>query len=378
MLTDKQVSDYATMYGMRFEYINTEYLKLIGKHLKELGTLTPSDVHRLKQMAKTGANIKKINRMIEAESTRTAADLSKLYEKLLKEEYAYAKELYLYSKGIQIPLKLNKELQQHLKSMERLTEGTFENLSKTTVISKQYRDIIDEAIKGVSSGVEDYESMVKDVIKKHDVGARVVYESGYTRRLDSAVRMNVADGIRQHYMGIRLIEGEQFGADGVEISAHALCAHDHIPIQGEQFALGAGKTVDGIVYDSFNELNDSLNRRIGECNCKHYITPIILGISGRAYSRETLENYRSYSEEMVEIDGIKRTRYQCSQLQRQLETKMRYEKDKVVFYRAEGNLTEVERHEKRIKELQKKYREVSDKSGLAKRYEKAYVKGYKA
>lgn len=377
MLTDKQISDIATEYGLRFEYINTEYLKLIGKHLKELGTLTPTDVHRLKQMAKTGANIKKINDMIAKECERTTKDLGKLYEKLLEEEYAYAKELYLYAKGIQIPLKLNKELQAHIKAIEKLTEGTFENLSKTTSISKQYRDIIDKAIKGVASGVENYDKMVKDVIKEYDVGARVTYESGYTRRLDSAVRMNVSDGIRQHYMGIRRIMGEQYGADGVEISAHALCAHDHVPIQGQQFALGDGKVVDGVVYDSFEEMNDSLVRSIGECNCKHFTFPILLGISGRAYTDEDLAEYRNYSNESIEIDGIKRGRYDWSQVMRQLETKMRYEKDKVIFYRAAGNGGEVNKAEKKLKELRKKYREVSKKTGLPKEYNRAYVPGYK-
>lgn len=376
MLTDKQIAQITTEYGLRFEYINVKYLELMGKHIREIGKLTASDVHRLKQMVKTGANVKYINDLISVECKRTTQDLAKLYEKLLEQEYKDVRELYLLSKGVQLPLKLNKELQQHLKSIEKLTKGTFENLSKTTVISKQYRDMIDKAIKGVASGVENYEDMVRDIIRKNPVGARVTYESGYTRRLDSAVRMNVADGIRQHYMGIRNIEGEQFGADGVEISAHALCAPDHIPYQGEQFALGTGKVVDGVVYDSFEGMNDGLNRRIGECNCKHFTMPIILGISGKAYTPEQLREYRNYSEKMVDIDGIKHTRYQCSQIQRQLETKIRYEKDSVIFWRAEGNAEEVKKHEKKIKELQRKYREVSGKSGLQKQYNRAYVPGY--
>jgi len=389
MLTDKQISTLATEFGVRFEYINTKYLELMGKHIKEIGKLTSTDVHRLKQMAKAGANIKKINQMLAAESSRTVKDLEKLFEKMLEDEYKYAKELYLYSKSVQTPLKLNKELQQHLKSIKKLTKGTFENLSKTTSISKTYRDMIDKAIAVVASGIDDYESISKDAIKasydkamadianRTKLDVRIRYESGYTRRLDSAVRMNISDGIRQHYMGIRQIEGEQFGADGVEISAHALCAHDHIPIQGEQFALGAGKVVDGIVYDSFQEMNDSLVRSIGECNCKHFTMPIILGISGKAYTPEQLQEYRDYSNKPIEIDGIKRGRYDWSQVQRQLETKMRYEKDKVIFYRAAGNGEEVNKAEKRLKDLRKKYREVSEKTGLAKRYDRAYVPGYK-
>lgn len=377
MLSDKQIAQITTEYGLRFEYINVKYLELMGKHIREIGKLTASDVHRLKQMVKTGANVKYINDLISAECKRTTQDLSKLYEKLLEQEYKDVRELYLLSKGVQLPLKLNKELQQHLKSIEKLTQGTFENLSKTTVISKQYRDMVDKAVKGVASGVENYEDMIRDIIRKNPVGARVTYESGYTRRLDSAVRMNVADGIRQHYMGIREIEGEQFGADGVEISAHALCAPDHIPIQGEQFSLGAGKVVDGVVYDSFEEMNDALNRRIGECNCKHFTMPIVLGISGRTYTKEQLQEYRDYSEKPIKIDGISRGRYDWAQEMRKIETKIRQEKGEVIFNRASGFTDEVKKHEKRIKDLQGKYREISSKTGLAKQYNRAYVPGYR-
>jgi hypothetical protein len=47
-------------------------------------------------------------------------------------------------------------------------------------------------------------------LKKAALGARVEYASGYTRRLDSAVRMNVLDGVRQLNQGVRKITGEQF------------------------------------------------------------------------------------------------------------------------------------------------------------------------
>lgn len=36
---------------------------------------------------------------------------------------------------------------------------------------------------------------------------RVKYASGYTRRLDSAVRMNILEGVRQVNLGIRQITG---------------------------------------------------------------------------------------------------------------------------------------------------------------------------
>lgn len=67
-------------------------------------------------------------------------------------------------------------------------------------------------------------------------GLRVQYPSGLTRRLDSAIRMNVLDGIRAVSQDIMRQVGKEFRADGIEISAHALCAEDHLPYQGTQMS----------------------------------------------------------------------------------------------------------------------------------------------
>lgn len=378
MLSDAELSKIATEYGMRFEAINVKYLELMGKHIREIGTLTASDVHRLQQMQKYGGNIKAINDMLSLECNRTSQELSSLYEKLMKEEYSHAKELYLYANGIQVPLHLNKRLQTFLESMKRLTAGTFNNLSRTTVIKKQYRDLVDTAVQAVATGTSDFNTEVRNAVKKNPVGARVEYASGYTRRLDSAVRMNVMEGVRQLNMRTREIMGEQFGADGYEVSAHALCAPDHMEIQGRQYAKGyEEKIVKGVTYQGYDSMNESLKRHIGTCNCKHYIFPIILGISHPTYSYEDLMTYKSYSESLIEVNGKHISRYQCSQVQRQLETKMRYQKDNIIFSRNAGLDDEVKSGEKRLKELQAKYRNVSNVSELSKQYNRTYVPGYK-
>ena len=81
---------------------------------------------------------------------------------------------------------------------------------------------------------------------------RITYASGRTRRLDSACRMNILEGVRQVNNGIRKEMGNQYGADGVEIDAHGLCAEDHLPYQGKQYTIKA-----------YEKLNNKLKRPIG-------------------------------------------------------------------------------------------------------------------
>ena len=155
-------------------------------------------------------------------------------------------------------------------------------------MSGWYRGAIDEAVSAVQSGTEDYGSAIRRVIREAgqsglrvaERGQRMVdYESGYYRRLDTAVRMNVLDGVRHLNQSIMEELGRQFGADGVEIDAHMLCAEDHLPYQGGQYS-----------NEEFEEIQDSLQRPFGEWNCRHSWHPIILGVSPRTYTDGELED----------------------------------------------------------------------------------------
>lgn len=377
MISDEELEEISVEYALRFEKINVEYLELMGKHVKEIGSLTPTDIKRLKQMVKYGGNVSKITKKLKQASDLTSKQLSNLYDQLIDELYQDAAEFYLLKKSIQLPLKLNKELQTFLESMKKLTENTFENMSNTTVVSKVYKKVIDEAIQATATGTSDYYSQLKKILNQAATGARVKYESGLTRRLDSAARMNITEGVRRLQIGARQIMGQQFGADGVELSAHALCAPDHIDYQGLQYSAAETKIIDGAEYISYEEMDGGLRRHIGTCNCKHYTFPVILGIGEPAFSKSDLEKFKKNSEEIIKVFNSEYTRYGCSQLMRKLETKMRYAKDKIIFSKNAGDKETEKKTRKQLSDLQKKYREVSAKAGLAKDYKRAYVPGFK-
>lgn len=129
-------------------------------------------------------------------------------------------------------------------------------------------------------------------------GLRVQYESGYTRRLDSAMRQNIIDGVSYVAQETARQAGEEFGADGVELSAHSPCAPDHLPYQGKQYSL-----------QEYEELQASLRRPIGEWNCRHFAYPVLLGISRPANSKAELAEMAQASERRIEMDGRTYSRY---------------------------------------------------------------------
>ena len=241
------------------------------------------------------------------------------------------------------------------------------NLSRTTVQSDAYRSAVDVAVQTVQTGLTDYQSAIRKTLKEAAAqGLRVTYESGHTRRLDSAVRQNVLDGVRALNRDIMEQLGKEYGADGVELSAHALCATDHLPYQGRQFS-----------KKEFEQLQNSLDRPIGMWNCKHSTYPIILGISQPAHTPEQLEQYRKNSTEAITIDGVTMSRYEWSQQQRRIETAVREQKNIANAAKAAGDDVLRRECQRNINRLTEEYEKVSTLTGLGQQKERMAVAGFR-
>ena len=59
-MKDRDYTDLSYKISARFEKINTLYITKMGEQLKEIGTLTPSDIRKLQQFIKMNQNINEI------------------------------------------------------------------------------------------------------------------------------------------------------------------------------------------------------------------------------------------------------------------------------------------------------------------------------
>lgn len=159
--------------------------------------------------------------------------------------------------------------------------------------------------------------------------------------------------------------GNQFGADGVEISAHFPCAEDHLDIQGQQYT-----------KEEFEKLNSELMRPIGEYNCRHFVFSVILGVNEPSYTKNRLTRYKRYSLEKVSYKGKEYTKYEATQVQRQLETAIRKQKDRQIIARASGNDDEIRLAQQKISQLTTEYNNFSKSAGLDSYKNRTSVSGY--
>ena len=352
-MTDSQIDALIEIFQARMQKVADEYLKRMGQQVREIGEIIPSDQTRLVQMKKLDANLAYIQREIAYAADASIEDVARIFEAIAEENARFA-EAY-FGPGVS-----TETLMQSVRAQFEVTAGEMANLSRTTVVSSIYRDVIDRGIQAAQAGVEDYRSAMRRALREASAeGLRVKYASGLTRRLDSAVRMNVLDGIHALNQANMDAIGSAFGADGVEISAHPMCAEDHLPYQGKQYSNA-----------EFAELQDSLPRPIGMWNCRHIAYPILLGISPPAHSAQELEEYRRGSTEQIEIDGATHSRYEWTQVQRAIETAVRYKQDEITLAKAAGDDVLVRDARRKIRELDSYYSKISEAAGTPKRRER--------
>lgn len=365
MLSERQLEKILEVFRLRMQGAVEQYLKRMGEHLRDIGTLTASDINRLIELKRVNYNMEQVKREIAKAAQASAKDVDAVFEAVAESDARFAADIFAAD---HVPLiKDNPALERILKAQARITKQQLANLSQTTLVSSGYKNAVDLAVQTVQSGITDYNSAIRKALKAAAAeGLRVKYPTGYTRRLDSAVRMNILDGVRAINQDILYQIGKEFDADGVEISAHALCAEDHVPYQGKQMPIKEFERLQNVVLD----------RPFGMWNCRHTWHYILLGISEPRYTPQELADYRRNSRERIEIDGISKSRYEWSQEQRRIETAIRYQKDIAVAAKASGDIVARRECAYMIRELDKRYSEISKAAGLIEKRERMKVSGF--
>ena len=367
MLSERQLEALLDVFRKRMQGVTVDYLSRMGEHLRDIGELTASDVNRIVELKRLNANMEQIKREIAKAARMSVDDIEKLFKAVAESDLRFANTVY--ASDHEPTVKANPAIERILKAQAKITKQELSNLSQTTLLSDGYREAIDVAVQTVQGGVTDYTAAIRRAMKSAaSEGLRVRYpNSGLTRRLDSAVRMNVLDGVRAVNQDIMRQVGKEFKADGIELSAHNLCAEDHLPYQGTQMSI-----------KEFERLQNRLDRPFGMWNCHHSWHYIILGISKPAYTPEELEEFKRNSREEITIDGVTKTRYEWTQEQRKIETAIRYQKDIAVAAKASGDMMTRRECQYNINKLWKRYDKVSEAAGLKEKPERTRVEGFSA
>lgn len=396
----------------RVESGNTFILEQIGKTIKEIGELTPSKAYQLQQMIKYGSRYDTIIERLSKITNINTKEIDEIFEEYAKRDYRFAEKFYKYRNITYIPFNEMTALKNEVEALSLMTKGTYMNLANTSVlgfwlndrfynIKDAYNYAIDQAILSISQGKDTYQHQMYSLLKQFgNSGVRTIdYASGTSRRVDSALRMNLREGIRELHNATQEVLGKEFGANMIEVTHHSNSAPDHIDtIDGKQFAMldvikeqiakGIEKEiklediednrvkVKGKWYDDFDTINNSLQRKVSTLNCYHSIFTGILGINKPQFTEKELYEDKEKNLKGCNIDGKHYTLYETEQLLRNIELELRKSKEKQILGRASGNDELVGISQYRITQLTNKYRQVLNASGLSSKLSRARVVGY--
>lgn len=401
MLSDNAIDNLVQPIVDRQESINMYVILKMADRLKAVRELSRRDVEKLRTLAVTGADVREINKELAKQSGLQERDIKNLIRTVGADTYKDTKPFYDYRHKSYIPFEKNRKMQRIVSGIANQTRDTYKNISNSSAtgfvirdrdnsirthfykIEDTYRRIIDEAIQASLTGLVSSDTAINWAIKQllNSGIRRISWDSGYTQRLDTAVRRNVLEGVKLVKQAINDEAGKDFDADGKELSAHMNSAPDHEPFQGHIFTNAEWNKIQ--TCNDFEDINgqkfSGVDRIIGVWNCKHVATSIVIAKHKPKYTPEQLQKFiDDNAEGYTAPDGKHMTLYQCTQKQRRMETRIRYAKEEQIAMKELGNKTGKILARQKVIRFTNDYKAFSKACGLPTKMKRCGVSGYTA
>lgn len=336
MFTPKELEAVPNKLEHLYRELQLSIMADIVRRLKlnknqEITRTTDWEIFRLYQL---GASKRAIKKHIKDALKLTTKEINRIYKTVLWEGYVRFEPLYRTKGKPWIPFDKNIQLQQLIDALKTQTNNEFYNITqslgfavkqpdgsrKFKPIAKYYQDILDKNLMGILSGSFDYNKMIKQAVKEMtDSGIRTVdYETGWTNRVEVAVRRAVITGFNQVVAHINEDNAQKLGTDTYEVSWHS----GHRPSHwwgGHWYSYEQLKSICGL-----GEVD-------GLCgaNCYHSYSPVIPGVSTPTYTEDELEKLEAKEKIKKLYNGKEYTKYEALQRQRRLETRLRQQRQEI-------------------------------------------------
>lgn len=314
----------------------------IVRRIKETGKITSTADWQINRLRILGNSSEDIEKMLKEALDASYPQMFELYDKVIDWEYVRNKDIYEQINAEFIPYEENGQLQQITNALIQQTDADLQNITQSlgfyldygngkpvlTPLAEVYQKYMDAACMDIVSGAFDYNSVLRRVVTQlTNSGLRQIdYASGRANRVDVAARRAVMTGITQLTGHISDMNAEKLGTEYFEVAWHAGARPTHAVWQGRVWSREQLVTVCGLGTVTGLE----------GANCYHERYPFIPGISERNWSDEWLEEQDRKENTPKEFRGKKYTVYEAKQKQRQMETAMRAQREKVQLLQKGG------------------------------------------
>ncbi len=351
----------------------------IVRRIVKTGEVTSTADWQINRLKIIGYSSEDIEKMLKTTLNKSYPEMFELYDKVINWEYVRNKDLYEQVNAEYIPFEKNKHLNQAINGIAQQSLEDLENITRSlgfyldingkktmTPLSQVYTEHLDRACFDIVSGAFDYNSVLRRTVTQlTNSGLRTIdYVSGWHNRVDVAARRAVMTGLSQITGKITDYNAKKLGTEYFEVAWHAGARPTHAVWQGkvwtkEQLVSVCGLgTVTGLL----------------SANCYHEYYPFFPGISERNWTDQWLEEKNQEENKPKEFQGKEYTVYEAKQRQRQMETAMRAQREKVrALQKGKADQDEILAHKMKYQGQLNEYARFSKKMGLRQERERIYL-----
>ena len=371
----------ADKIAARYISLEERILQDIARRIKRTGEITSTADWQINRLRILGYSSEDIEREIKKTLDVSYPEMFELYDKVIDWEYVRNKDVYEQINIEFIPYEENRQLQQITDALIQQSLEDLENVTKSlgfyldyngrkvlTPLSQVYTNYLDNACFDIVTGAFDYGSVLRRVVTQlTNSGLRKIeYGSGYASRVEVAARRAVMTGVANLTGEIADYNAKKLGAEHFEVEWHAGARPTHAVWQGRVWTKEQLYSVCGL---------GTVTGLLG-ANCYHTYYPFFPGISQRNWSDEWLEAQNRKESKPKEFRGKEYTLYEAKQRQRQMETAMRAQREKVQMLQDGGaDRQEVMLQKAKYQGQLNEYAAFSRKMGLKEERERIYIDG---
>ncbi len=340
-MRDDYKNQMSSKIAARYISLEERIMQDIVRRIKKAGEITSTADWQINRLRILGYSSEDIEREIKKALNASYPDMFELYDKVIDWEYVRNKDIYEQINAQYIPFEENEQLkqitdaivQQSLEDLENITNSLgfyldYNDKKVLTPLSQVYINYLDNACYDIVTGAFDYGSVLRKVVTQlTNSGLRQIdYSSGRANRVDVAVRRAVMTAVSQITGKISEYNAQKLGTEYFEVEWHAGARPTHAVWQGHVWSKEQLYSVCGL---------GTVTGLLG-ANCYHTYYPFFPGISERNWSDDWLEEQNRKENEPREFQGKGYTLYEAKQRQRQMETAMRAQREKVCLLKHGG------------------------------------------
>lgn len=314
----------------------------IVRRIKQTGKITSTADWQINRLRILGYSSEDIEKMLKETLDKSYPEMFELYDKVIDWEYVRKKDIYEQINAEFIPYEENEELQQLAEGFIQQSKADLKNITQSlgfyldygngnpvlTPLAEVYQKYLDAACMDIVTGAFDYNSVLRRVVTQiTNSGLRQIdYASGRANRVDVAARRAVMTGVSQLTGKISDMNAEKLGTEYFEVAWHGGARPSHAVWQGKVWSKKELVTVCGL----------GTGPGLLGWNCYHEYYPFFPGISERNWTDEWLAEQDRKENTPKTFNGKEYTLYEAKQRQRQMETAMRAQREKVKLLEAGG------------------------------------------